>query len=190
MKNIMYKSFLIFVLIFLTGCSNLQTTTPYPTTVQPTDISKATQMANPYPVPPTQVVAAYPVPPTDVAKANPLPKKIEIPNPKDDNGVVIGYMMVQGENKPYAGILYLGGMVYADNPDAPPMVGFSVETSPKADMDQVGRFVFKDVKPGDYGLVLWNPVSFFLLNEPNTEKSIKVVVKKGEVIDLGTVYVK
>jgi hypothetical protein len=188
MHNIFRIVCSVFVLIALIGCSKNQMATPLSSTSQPTTQLINTQGA--YLAPQMEQTGAYPFPPTSVANSNPLPKKIDVPNPNTNNGVVTGFLLIQGENKPYPGELYLGEMVLADQPGAPPLIGFSEKDSPKAEFDQSGRFVFKDVKPGDYGLILWNPVSYFLLNDPNSDKNIKVVVKIGEITDLGIVYVK
>ena len=127
MKLSFRNGIILAILVILIGCQ-AQTAAPTSDTLQPTIQTINTQTV--YPAPQIQDTAAYPVPPTSVAES-----KLFRTNSKcrsnGRTGVVTGYLLVQGEDTPYQGALYLGGMGYADNPDAPPLVGFSVESSPR-----------------------------------------------------------
>lgn len=144
-----------------------------------------------YPVhtpPRSESIYAYPQP-TEMDTLH--PDQIEIPNPNADSGVVTGRLLIQGTNEPYLdSLLILGEISEADQPGFPPLVGYSVESDPHAVQAKDGTFVFNQVKPGKYGIVLWSPLSTFLLSDPQTGETIFVIVNAGEVTDLGTIFVK
>jgi hypothetical protein len=117
-----------------------------------------------------------------------IPPHIIVPTPVGQLGVVTGTLLKE-DNEPYLSELLLGELVYSDNQDAPPLVGYSIETSPRAEYDQTGLFVFKDIAPGIYAIVIWTPISATLLLD-DEEQYVQVLVEAQKLTDLGLVYVK
>lgn len=176
-----FRICIFFVIFFLTACS--------PTVSSPTEVISHLSQYESYPVStPTISMDTYPQPSNE---NNFLPAQIDVPTPEMDNGVIIGKILVQGTNEPYLNsILILGEISEANQPGYPPLVGFSVENSPHALQAEDGSFVFTSVKPGNYAIVLWSPLSTFLLSNFQTGETIFITVNPGEITDLGTVYVK
>lgn len=87
--------------------------------------------------------------------------------------------------EPLAGApLYLGTIL--KNPDGQDrMVELSRDTAPKTNTDAEGRFVFTDVKPGRYGLMLDAPFGTLLLNHPQNGGDLVLDVAGGKVLDIG-----
>ncbi|HKZ36802.1 MAG TPA: hypothetical protein VJ184_04065 [Chryseolinea sp.] len=155
-----------------------EVTTPSLATSYPSSVLNENQPAYPAPVNPTE---------TD----NFHPDTVTIPKPGSDTGVVTGKILLENSEMPYLNSLLLLGEV--SNPDTegyPPLVGFSLETDPKAIQAKNGLFVFDNIKPGEYGIVLWSPISTFLLSDLQTGDTLFVTVKAGEVSDIGIVYIK
>ena len=154
----------------------------------PTSISES---GSSYPVfTPVPSNAGYPYPKTtelDLLR----PEQLEIPVPQTDSGVVTGTLLFQESEEPYLNsILILGQISEADQPGYPPLVGYSLDSDPQAVQAKDGTFAFDRISPGKYGIVLWSPLSSFLLSDPQTGEIILVEVKEGEVTDLGTIYIK
>lgn len=58
--------------------------------------------------------------------------------------------------------------------------------SPNTATDDNGRFMFPNVSPGNYGVVLFNVTSSYMLNNPDTGDSMLVTVTVNSETDLGT----
>ena len=58
--------------------------------------------------------------------------------------------------------------------------------SPKAVADDQGRFVFLNVPPGNYGLILDVITSSYLLMKPDSEEVLLIEVSAEKQVDLGT----
>jgi hypothetical protein len=130
---------------------------------------------------------SYPAPPQPNPEENFYPESIAVPQPAQGAGVVTGKLVNDGEVY-LAPILILGGLVYASDPQYPPLVEYSVETSPKAIQDQTGKFVFQDVPPGEYAMVIWTPEAQTLVTDSSGEY-VAVTVEADKVTDLGELLV-
>ena len=133
---------------------------------------------------------AYPGPVSEEKDPKSLyPQSVDIPKPKADLGVITGKVIESGTKEVYlAPTLILGELTFADNPDAPPLVGFSEKTDPIGIQDQSGKFVFEDIKPGKYSIVVWTPMSQTLISDADGN-TLFVTVEAGKVTDLGNVFV-
>ncbi len=58
--------------------------------------------------------------------------------------------------------------------------------SPKTIADDQGRFVFSNVPPGNYGLILDVIKNSYLLMKPGSEEALLIEVSAGKQVDLGT----
>ena len=129
----------------------------------------------------------YPAPETS-SPPEELPESLDIPEPASDRGIVTGQLLTPGPGgSPYIGSLYLASTITSDQEGFPPIVAFSDQTDPLAIQDRTGRFLFSDVPPGIYALVIWNPVSSTVIEEPGTNDYLVFEVEAGEVTDLGVI---
>ncbi len=111
--------------------------------------------------------------------------------PAPGTGNVTGQLLSAGSGgKPYTGgILYLGHVLRADRPDAPPMVSFGSDVSIKAAMrdESSGTFLFTNVSPGEYALVIDQVATSFVVNEVSKSAPLLIVVEAGKTRMLGVV---
>jgi hypothetical protein len=182
---------LLILLLFLSlsACSSVSTPAPTQPAQEPVAPTGETQDA--YPAPQTSLeTESYPAPQSQPNPLNFYPESVTIPAPQSDTGVVTGKIMQQGSDQAYlAPALVLGTLVHStDNPDAPPLVGFSLETDPVGKQDQTGTFFFENITPGEYALVVWTPNSQTLLSKSNGD-TILVTVEAGKTVDLGEIFV-
>ena len=123
--------------------------------------------------------------------ASPAPSN-PAPTPKSGTGAVIGRTVAGSLDGPgYVGDeLYLGSLIPASDPQAEPMISLSENVDPKADIYQSdGYFAFNNVQPGNYALVMWNPVSSFVVELPNGSGMVQVKVEPDKVTDLGVIVI-
>lgn len=159
--------------------------------VEPT----ATFLPGVYPGPPPVVPTfdytgeAYPVPTGDPTPTQPEPTPITVPTPSQDLGIVTGTLLTSDpDQQPYLTDLYLGSTIPADKEGFPPMVSLSEATDPKAAQDKTGFFLFTNIKPGFYALIVWNPITSTVIQDEKKENYYVFEVKAGEVTDLGEIY--
>jgi len=103
-------------------------------------------------------------------------------------GTVKGIFLDSNTMNPYQASLFLSKNLTADHPDYPPLISFSYQTNPRAAQDNYGNFIFSNVEPGEYVLVIYKPSgqNYF----PNSETNLpeKIVVFPDEIIDMGKIY--
>jgi hypothetical protein len=143
---------------------------------------------------------AQPTPPTAPAPAANVTAvtqpTVEAPSPAPTSsagkGTVRGVLVQIDTNKPLStdvhGVdLFLAGIINGDFRTA----ALDKLNSPHAATDKDGHFVFSNVPPGEYALVMASPISQFLLHEPNNQsKDLIVTVEADKPLDLGTLSAK
>ncbi len=82
-------------------------------------------------------------------------------------------------------ILYLAGTL-KDSAENESVAAMDPVNSPRTLSDDQGRFMFPNVAPGNYGLVLYAITTSYMLNQPDTGDSMLITVTAGNQIDLGT----
>lgn len=178
------KAFLFAFILMIAVVSCSSSTTPQMVTEKPSTPG--------YPAAGQQTLSsnAYPGPgPGEEDRKSFYPPSVSVPKPKAGLGVITGKVIERGTNEIYlAPTLILGELSFADNPSAPPLVGFSEQTDPKGIQDQSGKFIFEDIKPGKYAIVVWTPISQTLVSDEKGA-TVMIDVTAGKVIDLGDVYV-
>jgi hypothetical protein len=205
MSRLKYVLLIVIVTIALSGCStknNLETPAETLTVQSPAGY------VNPYPIEETPASSenieiqenqstgnqAYPDPesvseiPSVAMHPENFVNDLVVPAPSSGLAVITGQLMSAGEtNKPYIATLYLASVKQDDDPSHPPEINFSAKSDPMAIQDiETGNFVFKDVNPGQYAIVVWSPgKSFFLKDASGT--TIIVEGKADEVNDLGVI---
>ena len=117
---------------------------------------------------------------------------LTIPTPDETSAVVLGQLIEQATNAPYlAPGLYLGALINTDpdDPELPSVFSISTDNDPKAVQALDGAFVFSEVPPGQYALVIWSPMSLNLVKNPATSQELLIEVAAGETLDLGTIVI-
>ena len=190
------KKTIFFLLIILTliatGCQGETTQQPLPLPSQTAVESFPGVEGYPYPGPVASTPVSnafdesYPAPEVTPVAIR-LPESLVIPEPGKDTGIVIGQLVSGPDSQPVLGALYLARMINPDEGDMPPIVAFSDSTDPLAVQDQTGRFLFIDISPGDYALMIWNPVTSTVIQDEKTKEYRIIEVKAGEMTDLGTI---
>jgi hypothetical protein len=154
-----------------------------------------TSSEEPYPEPtkyvPPEPSGEYPGPVVEEEKEDqPTPTPLVIPPPGDETGVVTGRLVIAESDDPYYATLYLAGTIAPSDPDYPPLIGFSEQTDPKAVQDENGVFLFVDVPPGEYALLIWSPVGNVVIEDPEIDDYMLFNVEAGEVLDLEIIYIE
>lgn len=63
-------------------------------------------------------------------------------------------------------------------------------SSPEAVINETGTFIFANIPPGTYALAASiSPANSALISDPETGRDLTIVVRAGDVLDLGTVYI-
>lgn len=181
----------IFVVLFCSctneGAEDVSTNIP-PTFQVDTSSSPEASASEGYPLPKDNTEnnpQGYPI----VVATLDLPtEEIEVDLPTStDVGTVTGILKWDsslGQEPVSEQILYLGHIVYlADG--QPAMGGLNKQTAPVTQSTYAGQFIFEDVPPGQYTLLLDRVVSTFLLNDPNTGGDMIIEVQGGQITDLG-----
>lgn len=123
-----------------------------------------------------------------------LPGLLEIPSPNSDTGMITGKLLsADNPNEPYINVwIFLGSQISNNETikNAPILVSISPDSDIHAKQALDGSFLFTDVIPGIYSLVLWTPMSTVLLSDATTDEFISVEVKAGQLLDLETIFVK
>lgn len=143
---------------------------------------------------PTPAATAVPGAPTPAAanatagaEATLPPAVVQTPA-SDQVGTITGQIYRQASKTPAGPLagapLYLGTIL--TNPQGENrVVELEKGTAPKTNADSQGRFVFTNIPPGRYGLMLDAPFGTLLLNDPKTGGDLIVEVVGGKVVDLG-----
>jgi hypothetical protein len=133
---------------------------------------------------------AYPAP---GGAAAPTPEfnttPVTVPQPASaDVGVAAGTLLrvdPQGNRAPYqGGVVYLG-LVQKDSSGKEVMVQLDRAVAPKTVTNGLGQFVFTDVPPGRYALMLDSTQGALLLNDPASGGDFIIEVAGGQVKELG-----
>lgn len=130
-------------------------------------------------------VAPYPGPTIEGLQPEPPNTERDLPAAENDTGVVGGILIreIVGEGFiPFTPQKLLLGEIIALDSGEPAYVGASGE-SPTAELLPTGIFVFRNIPPGDYNLVVDIGITQFLAGDT-------FAVEAGQVIDLGQVIIE
>jgi hypothetical protein len=103
--------------------------------------------------------------------------------------VITGQLMRTGEaENPYITALYLAPVNPEKGSSQQPFIYFSRTSNPMAIQDlENGRFIFKDVNPGQYAVVVWSPGGSFFLEDSGGD-TLLIEGKMDMVNDLGVIF--
>jgi len=178
-----FSLLILLVLVLLsTGCSTGGDATPTPTAATSVQEVEGSPYPYPYPAP---VVQANPYPEgqdTEPVKsvATPLSTVTLAPG----TGIVTGVVFLNGEPVAHY-TFYLAGVITNDE-GTEAVAALKRLSSPRTASDENGRFEFRNVPPGKYGLVLDTVKSAYMLHDPTSNEQIFVVVEADQQVDLGT----
>jgi hypothetical protein len=100
-------------------------------------------------------------------------------------GTVTGVLSTDSPENPPEGIpVYLGEVLLANG--TPAMASLDKQTAPKTLLGSDGRFVFINVPPGTYSLIVDMVIRTVIVLDPATGGDILIEVKEGETVDLGS----
>lgn len=107
--------------------------------------------------------------------------------PAPGTGIIIGVIKIEHTDQPMAGVeLYLARHI-GITPDTP-MYSIEPESAPRATVEDNGWFIFTDVPPGRYAIVVWNPLNSFLVRNPVTGSELVVDVQPDQVHNVGILF--
>ncbi|MEM4234887.1 MAG: carboxypeptidase-like regulatory domain-containing protein [Candidatus Methanomethylicaceae archaeon] len=110
-----------------------------------------------------------------------------IPKPEMGTSIILGVLKVEHTNQPMSGVeLFLANHIGSTTDT--PLYNLEPDSAPHAIVDSRGQFVFKNVKPGRYTIVVWNPFNSFLLRDPQTGFEFVIEVQPDQVYNIGTFY--
>lgn len=157
--------------------SLLAACSPAPKPPQP---AAATPAGGAYPYPAAQIVNPYPAGMEPVA-----PTDIPLPTPTYDAqmGMVRGRLLEA--NAPVKELIVFLAEIAKDAKGAELAASFSATDSPRMNTNENGEFVFMNVKPGRYSIVLYTGMDAWLLNYPDKKEPILFTVEAGKTVDIG-----
>lgn len=115
---------------------------------------------------------------------------VAVVQPSPGKSVITGSLVQAGTDGnpdiPYEGLrVYLGILLVADDGKST-LARVDPMNAPQAITDVNGKFVFQDIEPTNYILVLQVPPNNLMkLNDPVTGKDMLIEAKAGEITDIG-----
>lgn len=106
--------------------------------------------------------------------------------PAPDMGLVMGKFIDINTKEAYPASLYLSKNLTADHPGYPPVISFSYQTNPRAAQDDYGNFLFSDIEPGQYVIVVYKPSGQDFIKDSETNQPQLIDVKANQILELGT----
>lgn len=168
-KKSLFRWICLAVLITLfTGCTK---TAPQPTQsplISPLDTS-ASQAASP---------VSSPIPGLPGWNDTPLSGK----------STIRGYIKIT-QPTILLGELFLAKAVATSDPNIS-LLELDEKASPRAIINRdTNQFIFTDIEPGKYGLIVWEPMNSFPVNAPETQQTLFFEVKANEITDVGVISI-
>lgn len=166
-KNLFRRICLLFLAVPLIGCTATPQPTPLPL-ISPVDTS-VVQVASPF---------STPIP--DLSGWNDMPAS--------GKGAIRGYIRVT-QTTVLLGELFLAKAVATSDPNIS-LLELDENASPRAVINRAtDQFIFTNIEPGKYGLIVWEPMSSFPLNDPETQQTLFFEVEANDIVNLGILTV-
>jgi hypothetical protein len=191
MKPLKLVTWMIVVALLLASCSNGDANPSDNPTSAPANPS-AGNSGYPAQGQPQPTVASvnseYPAPDNSQATPTLVPTPLTLRPPASGKANIRGILTSGADKQPDVTYLLLAKAVAADKPGFAPMLSYSEDNSPRAVQDQTGLFVFFDVDPGQYGLVISSALGGTVITDPslNPPQAMIITVAAGDDKDLGT----
>jgi len=200
--NVILFAVLTAALMTMSACNRSAppTATPVPPTAVPTMAPTATE-AQPTPTIEMAAIEVSPAsetsqtesplaaPESPLAPPSPLmpPSLAPTPVTTADTGGLTGQIIVTrptGDVAVAGLVIGLAEVILGDD-GLPKASGYEASAAPKATTDDYGRFVFNNLKPGRYTLILDAVVTQYQLDNAETGDTILIEVTPNTVLDLG-----
>jgi len=167
----------VVLVLFLSACSSTPSPAPtqhlpaYPILQSPAPVSES----------------AYPPPGVAAPTTEPLPLLTVVPTPSTpDKATITGVLLLNpGSPHPATGVILALADIIPEANGTPWVAGFERQSSPHTQTDGAGRFVFVDIQPGKYSLVLDKLNDAYLLGNPKDGADLIFEPQPGQVLDLG-----
>jgi len=214
----LYVVLIVLLSLFLAGCSQAPATqviTPSPSAeptltqaiAQPTPVKDTPQASpvapsrtpapgTPYPGARASQVGYPPATATLNPEAQVLPTAMprrDLPTPQPGKGHVVGTLFRRrqsGAIEPLSSRkLYLGKVLTTRSGESSGIAGVDEKQAPFAITDSKGGFVFENLEPGQYALVIKHPLYLILAHDILQDEDIVVDVKAGTTTDVGVLLV-
>lgn len=115
---------------------------------------------------------------------------LSVPTPASTMAVIHGTILSKDTNKPPEAVFYLAANSTANTEGVPAVLAFSNQSSPRAEVTEEGEFVFRDVEPGQYAMMLWYPAKEpYFVPAADGQDYLWVNAKAGELLEMGEVLV-
>jgi hypothetical protein len=113
-----------------------------------------------------------------------------IPTPNNGMAVVTGKLLGSGiDARPFITSIYLTNVGLSETPGSSPQVNYLPQSDPLATQDiDTGQFVFTNVSPGQYALVIWTQNGGIPLVD-DSGNTIIFNINSDELKDLGDIHV-
>jgi hypothetical protein len=112
-----------------------------------------------------------------------------VPTPAKDKATVIGRVLSSADSKPFAGIGVHLAQVFTQNGNS--AFALDASHSPSATSDQNGYFTIVDITPGDYVVVVGDPMFSYVIVPDDTDKNKAKLwtIGANKILDLQTIRV-
>jgi hypothetical protein len=139
---------------------------------------------------PLIIISCQKEPPVSVLEETTISNEVNqtelIPN--STTGFVIGTLLFEdGENsKPVENVSLFLAKLLKDDKGTPRVAAIDRTDSQRTATASDGSFIFSNVPPGNYGIVLDVVLDAYLLPEPDSDNDLIITVSANKVLDLGT----
>jgi len=111
----------------------------------------------------------------------------DIPTPSPGKAVIYGKLHLTSPTV-LVGELYLGQAVPTTDPNIE-LISLDEQSAPKAQIDrETWEFIFTDVNPGRYSIIVWEPMNSSPIDDPRTGETLFIDVSPDSIINVGTLY--
>jgi hypothetical protein len=151
-----------------------------------------------YPAPPTRDPGPYPeaaeAEPTAPAEAPTFVPETPAPeSPPEGLATITGTLMRQVEGLPPSAVadtsLYLAALLTDESGQVSGLARLNEGTAPHTRTNAAGQFVFTDIEPGHYALILKTPLTLQPIKDATTSREIVMDVAAGDVVELGVIAI-
>ncbi len=116
---------------------------------------------------------------------------LEVPEPEAGKGAVRGRLVIANESLQFylAGQVYLAPLNYMEGDVQVPYISVDTARDPLEDLRNEGEFAFLNVEPGEYGIVVYTPLTSYAI--PGEEEGLLIIeVQEGEILDVGDIVLR
>jgi len=114
-----------------------------------------------------------------------------LPKPEKGQAVLAGRVLAQFGDKPgfesvITSAVYLAPVIY-EKDGTPSVASLDSQYDPSSSTDPEGYFLFENVKPGQYGFVIYYGVTHYLIRD-DAGVQVLITLEADQVLDLGEMH--